>query len=1121
MSIDIEDVSVIELKAVKLINWYRFANTSIIPYGQLTLIIADNKVGKSALLDAIRYGIFGDTSFNPASETGRDRTLGGYVRGLINKDENTYLRPYPDVYCHIAIEFHHAIDGDFVLETMIHVQASSAGNEYHTVSRYIIRDKKIEDIEDILISKEGVPATEKELTRAFGKKARGIEEFFNAVGLRFSDNQIKDFNAKLRKIIAYKPTKNVSDFIRENVLEKKPADLEGLFKRKDAIAKFRNDYKMLIDEAKQINDIQRNKALVENIENRLLRDRMLSEYIKAEKLKADIKNAQDGIAEAQNIKEQKRREKDAVEDEQRKQREIVFAARESMSGSDAIINQLSEEIKATEKELTSVKSHVQEIAGFQHSLESFQDTYDDFGNLPHANIFNKLLDKDIAEEPKRIAIDEIKRFVNTKMEYLATSKHNETQQLLQKQNELGAVERQLNDYTKNRVNYDFVKDCKHMCDLINEEIAKRHLSGHAKLAFEYVSSITDETWRNSLETFLGRHHFTVLVSEECLDVAMDVFKKESNSKVHIFNTKLLMQKDITVSDDAVSHMLKIGDPTARKYFDYYLGRLHAVDASDKDIFLKYENFITSEGLVSVNMDTYFLDFKRIKMFCLGEESIKRNKDMALQKKAALQKDIIDIENAMNDIENKYDALDEWRTINIYPLKLGALTKSDALNERLASLNSELNKMLVARQDDAEYMELLNIATRAESRIKELDERLKTIEDDSCNAHIALLHKQNDENNAKERLRSVSIALEELINGNTDTYNSMLKIYNSRIGKGEDPAEDKLERESYSRREREMRSLNEKTIPSLLHEYGAKFGNVQITPAVSYEDIFINLEARLRTIDQEDNPRVLEEIRRQEHQYEEEFKNSFILKIYYNCKAGKDEINKLNRQLKSLQFKESYQFSTIRVDDSDYGKIMEYASYLKNREALYGKNDNPEQMTLDVGQTYTDERAAELEKEINTIIDSLLDTKDISRIEELSDYRNYMTYTLKYDDPEKGLVDFETNIAKMGSGAEVQIPYNLVLISALISLYDRPQCARLMFMVEPFIKMSPVNIKIMMDFLREQKLQCIFCAPDKMDSIGEKCDTLIALGKNERTGTVVPVDAKKMGVSVGYATIKNQ
>ena len=50
-----------------------------------------------------------------------------------------------------------------------------------------------------------------------------------------------------------------------------------------------------------------------------------------------------------------------------------------------------------------------------------------------------------------------------------------------------------------------------------------------------------------------------------------------------------------------------------------------------------------------------------------------------------------------------------------------------------------------------------------------------------------------------------------------------------------------------------------------------------------------------------------------------------------------------------------------------------------------------------------------------------------------------------------------------------------------------------FIDEPFEKMSDHNIKLMLDFFKNQNFQVIFCAPpNKLESIGSECGSVYGI-----------------------------
>ena len=86
-----------------------------------------------------------------------------------------------------------------------------------------------------------------------------------------------------------------------------------------------------------------------------------------------------------------------------------------------------------------------------------------------------------------------------------------------------------------------------------------------------------------------------------------------------------------------------------------------------------------------------------------------------------------------------------------------------------------------------------------------------------------------------------------------------------------------------------------------------------------------------------------------------------------------------------------------------------------------------------------------------------------------------------------------------SGAGTQIPYTLILSAALSMLYNaRVNSVRLIFIDEPFEKMSDHNIKLMLDFFKAQDFQVVFCAPpNKLESIGSECGVIIPVLKRSK------------------------
>ena len=212
---------------------------------------------------------------------------------------------------------------------------------------------------------------------------------------------------------------------------------------------------------------------------------------------------------------------------------------------------------------------------------------------------------------------------------------------------------------------------------------------------------------------------------------------------------------------------------------------------------------------------------------------------------------------------------------------------------------------------------------------------------------------------------------------------------------------------------------------------------------------------------------LQEIRQkledQTRRYEEIFKNEFVLTILKSCERAREELREINIELAKLQFSAKYQFSVDYVKDgSEYMRIIRYAKYLDEREQLGGTDG---QGVLSFLGTYSDEEAERLEADLKRIINRVIEKNSEETIARFADYRNYMTYEILITND---VLDHAKLSRQTGfnSGAEVQIPYLLILISALLMIYNqKTNSTRVVFIDEPFAKMDPGNVKIMLDFMR--------------------------------------------------------
>ncbi len=1074
------------LKSIRLVNWYGF-NYITVPIGCFSLIAGKNGNGKSVLLDAIKYALYGDTVFNKSTENKGSRTLSSYTRGLLDATAGTYMRPadqFPNVYTHVVLEmFEEEIGRNFMLGTVI---GTNSANGLIT-NRYIIENSRLTDVEhvyeenDLTIPYDGV-----ELQKKYGFKMLGaidgIGKFMQRTGLRLNTQQIVPFRRKLRSIMSYDPDAKIDQFIRESVLEEKKVDFSKLVEAKNNIETLNTTFEKIDTEIKELEEILALFDGLQNARNTIIIDDVKIAYRELLVIRRDIDEAIRFIDLAKRQLEEDDKRLEVIQKQEKDIQGRLKKVEDSLYAMDC-----TKAIRATEEKVEQLTSQKKTLNTEKKNLEAFQikvsELVDWFyeKNIP-VNNRSVLSSLTVAEYTSAQKSNGIKAFSvqiqNVRDDLLAAItrledeiKQNKTMQLQQ--------QRLIDDCNDKKTTFSEIPNYVALKDEINREFIKGHIRSEAKFACEYVIALKDERWRNAIESFLGRRRYTILVEPEYYDIADDVLNASPHRYAHLFNTKLLMKKKLSPEEDSVVRYIEVKNPVAKKYFEYQLGRMHAVT---KEQVRNFENAISKEGRVSVAMDSYFLQFDRIRFYYLGQETIELNRIRAEKRLQTLVKEGETLRERRHDQEQKKGYLE---TAQGYfgSYNYDAFRMYEDILHKCEIAVKELEDLKQAQQNNMEYLEMNQLYIRYKEELEANEKERAKVQESRVEMNTQLAVNQREKIKKTEELEKYNGIMNKYQGQNYDVYKKAIEDYDKYISNNETGTGGILKD-----RGRAERGLNDsgKKLVGAQSAYNA-CRNAENRLLIGDNQRFA-YEARKNQIWMDDLQEIKEKLEKQTRRYEEIFKNEFVLTVLKSCESAIDDLKLINAELSRLKFKSKYEFEVKYVKDgSDYEKILEYARYLKEREEL---GITSTQMTLSTLTTFTDDKGIELEKEIRKIINRIIDNNDREQIEKYADYRNYMVYEIL-------LTNDVLNKAKLSkqsgfnSGAEVQISYMLILLSALLMIYnDKLNSTRLVFIDEPFAKMDPINVKIMLDFMREQKLQMIFCSPDKTELIGNECNVIL-------------------------------
>ncbi len=384
-----------------------------------------------------------------------------------------------------------------------------------------------------------------------------------------------------------------------------------------------------------------------------------------------------------------------------------------------------------------------------------------------------------------------------------------------------------------------------------------------------------------------------------------------------------------------------------------------------------------------------------------------------------------------------------------------------MNDRVTELGSQLEKKKA--QKGRKLDKKVTLAAETAAKEKEIKE-CKTREEE-----------------AQKRLQEARVSDHSAVETAVQEYDGYLAGENKNGGL--------MQYENKARVDRRVREL-EANINGKQQSYNNRKQEVDRLPiGLGHEAAYQKRRGRIWI---DDLQGIQQKLKEQTVTYERIFKREFVLSIYETAQTARSDISDINKELRKLQFSTRYQFDVKLLNDSsDYAKILRYAKYLQETNNMADEG----QMTFTSFMGYDNDEVELREKEIKDIINKIIDKNDMAEIKRFADYRNYMSYEIiiNNDEVKDGKLSKQVGY---NSGAGTQIPYTLILSAALSMLYNvRVNSVRLIFIDEPFEKMSDHNIKLMLEFFKNQDFQVIFCAPpNKLESIGSECGVIIPVLK---------------------------
>lgn len=1099
----------IMLRRLRLVNWHNFEDATI-DFDMITYMIGVNAVGKTTVMDAIRYCLTTNKSFNALGNKKSGRTLQGSVHAK-QRGVDSYSRPGHTV-AYIGTEF---IDmskqSTFVI--VVRVESESPYEELRHVQQdwfisqpgctlemlpFIDPHTKAPTKKELFHLQKGQlkPAKNQGEAKAVIGRVLGIGTEKSPLTTKFYE--VFHMGTSLDEIA------NFRDFIYNYVLPQPDLDLDVLQRDKIELEHLQG----VLDEAKK-------------------RAEMLTDIVasgqQAMALQTDVDVNQGFILYAKNRDatelenryldqlERANREYDRLQaqyEELAQQEEAAdkayFEARTEKQDSsevrmlEALRGQLAEKKKAW-VESQKKQNHLEHALGQISQLLGALQKYD-------ICVQPELLPENIEMRPAEQQRELLAQFVQTakalepKVEDAYLSGQQKIKDLEQRRLEIKDAIRVL---MSGRLVYPDGDCANKVKATINKELRLRGMDEDARVLCELLY-MNDTSWQSCAEACLGGRRFDILVSPKHYPAAKQVFVSlgDGVGRISLLDTPSLERSTKNCQapgEDRLASKLSSENLLAKGYVNSMLGEIVCCDTSDT-----LEQFLNSATKDLLRHHPFRLERMRRPQNFIGLEA-RKNQLANLEKELTqLQKQLDEAKLTREPLQTAYHS---YQTV----LRGTALTdlteywgsrqlcdtcwqEYDTLEKKIHSYEQS-PLMLAMLQREKIYKEQLDVVRKKMEGVSG--------EKAVCTSNAKTAQAQQEQ--AIVLAETAELALEQY-------WVKFPLIEEAVAAKYAEASKSRTAAEIYKNQTDFDRQLKNRADRFLLDTLCPKQRQYNDRYTCDYPlgldgmDSFALQHQGLVNIDLE---RYSAQLEQAQMRCKERFRRDVLYRIGDDIDNAKRQFKELNRVMEQLCYgEEEYRFV---VDGS---KDAQLSAFYK---VIIDKNNTPVPQAGTLESLVAGNNAA-YESQVDELMERIMvdisvaskerqEGKKMDAIELSSyvDYRTYLDYDIKITNRVTQEIAFLSSVSQDSSGGENQAPFYVAICSSLLQIYQKSENSiRLVLLDEAFSRMTSDRIQPMMKMFADMKLQVILISTvEKSSAIYPFCDITYSIIRKGSRNAIMP------------------
>lgn len=1119
------------LNRIVLVNWYLIGAAEIRVQGH-TAFIGPNASGKSSVLDAIQTVLLGGhghyLSLNPSAGEKSTRSVRDYCLGVVRDPDNPELsseyQPRRQALTYLVLSFLDDRTGD---ETAVGLalHASLEQPREHIDGRFVAPGLSLLLVDLLDVCGEArVPkpwAQVREDLRArcaeFRTEAHP-EKFVEEIGavLSYDGSQHLEprrFLRNFKNAITFSPIRNVSDFVRRYVLEDLPIRVHELQRSlksyRDISAKTR-EVKARVEDLKTTDGLYR-KA--ERAEQLTIQYTWAAREAELNALSAEMDPVDERLGAVRARIEKLEEAIQAGEANRDALTERLTELKARLQASDVAQQKqrIAAERQAAESELARLRAALdrarRELAAVWRLLDQAPALPEGFAPLleavaQHLSREDSLLVGLWPEEPEglRDAVSGLASGVAAAVQTLDGQHESLVRQEAELERELTELKARIQRLEAGQA------------DLSAHTIALQGLLADAGIPSTPVCDlldVTDEGWRDAIESFLGARREALVVEPVQARDAIGLYRREGRRRglagCRIVNTTKSDAWQDKLQPGSLAELTAADSPHARAYANRLLGTVMRVEAEAE--LLSQERAATADGMLAANGAV--VRMQPVDPM-LGREA--RERGLARLKahygeQAAIHAECQSRKGHLHSLLN--DGLRPLaRSVAQAPDFPGLAAERQARQERLASLKQEENEL-----DTEEY-------TRLQERIETTEAERRGQEDRLQAERKASLDAKGDEGGLQNQLDQLAVQRSrceearrlaaEVPGLDIQEAAEQLErlqaqeLFEEREADAWRAIQIKAEEREGQHRKEAVRRREDARVR--ITEYQGRWGQqgaLELSGG-DHQSLAAWVVKTLEELEETTLALYTDQAANALREAEHAFRADFVGRLQENMAQLDLKLREINHNLRHRPFHGQY-YSFIRKPDPSFQNIVRWVESWTPEEGG------------DVGGLFDpalrpDHPHRDAIRQVQMLLMEASEEGSAGVDRRLADYRNYYVFDVKMTDEGERNPEFLSRRLGKGSGGEHQSPFYVAIGAALAATYRlqrqpdgsiRGGMALAVF-DEAFSKLDVQNTVNALEFLNDLGLQVVLAAPDeKYGLMAEQVDTIVNV---HRSGGAVYIDA---------------